>query len=559
MTDSDTWDARMGGAMDYLSVKTPDGASIRYDIEAPIVQIGRSSENDLVLPDDAVSRHQHARIEKQPGGIYIVHGEGRNGTVVNGELIRRPVRLRVGDEIRLGNSRLVYNGPSTTSVEFNDARLPPEVDRVVLPAEDLETYDRLTPAPRLAEEDSETLSLVLEADKELVIQRPQNEMFLRILDLAHRVVPFERGLLMTLEGTHLVEQVVRAPAEDADISISATVKEHVLQQRKSILVVNAPEDPRFCDTASLREAGVRCFICVPLLTGQRVVGLLYVDHREESFSFSTKGLRVLTHLANVAAMKLETKRLFDQAVEADNFRMEIERAAEIQRHLLPSEPPSVPGYRLSGDSEPCQMVGGDYYDFLKLPGGRQGICLGDVAGHGLSAAILMSSFQSIVRTLAAMDLPPHEMVVKLNRLVFAPLPRHIFITFFYGVLDPTAHTLGYVNAAQNLPVLVRRDGRAERLPGGGLPLGILDETEYDSGKVSLEPGDLLFFYSDGITESRSPGGEEFGEKRLLRFLTGARIGSPAEIGASIRREIDAFRVNHPPDDDVTLVVLKRDS
>src|SRR5262249_4163188 len=156
----------------------------------------------------------------------------------------------------------------------------------------------------------------------------------------------------------------------------------------------------------------------------------------------------------------------------------------------------------------CRAVGGDYYDYLPLDGGRVGIGLGDVAGKGLPAALLMASLQASLRALSELGLPPDDMMTRLNRLLCRTVPENRFVTFFFAALDPASHTLSYVNAGQNPPYIVRQGQEPEKLGQTGPPLGLFDTTRYGSRTVTLSPGDILVCYSDGVSEARGEGEEE---------------------------------------------------
>src|SRR5439155_14689149 len=199
-----------------------------------------------------------------------------------------------------------------------------------------------------------------------------------------------------LEDGILVSRVVRVPRgeEGKTISVSQTVAERVVQRQESVLTADAQTDERFRAGQSIVAQQIRSVMCVPLWNNREVIGLIYIDNRHRAGLFSEENLRVLTHLANVAAIKIENARLFEQVLAKEVMEVELQKAAEIQNHLQPAEGPPIPGYVVYGGSIPCRAVGGDYFDYIEMPGGRFGIGLGDVAGKGLPAALLMCSFQA---------------------------------------------------------------------------------------------------------------------------------------------------------------------
>jgi serine phosphatase RsbU (regulator of sigma subunit) len=298
-------------------------------------------------------------------------------------------------------------------------------------------------------------------------------------------------------------------------------------------------------------------MCVPLWNNRAVIGLIYVDNRHRAALFTEDNLRLLTYLANVAAVKIENSRLFEQVVAAERMEQELQKAREIQDHLLPAQGPPIPGYQAYGHSAPCQAVGGDYFDYVELPGGRYGIALGDVAGKGLPAALLMCSFQAGLHALCEMGLPPDETIARLNRLLIRRIPQNRFVTFFFGVLDPERHTLTYVNAGQNPPCRVRAASDVERLAVTGPPLGLFADASFQTRTLEILPGDVVVCFSDGATEGRSDSDEEFGEARLIDIVRQDLSATPEAIVDRAATAVERHCAASPRQDDITLVVLKR--
>ncbi|MFQ5700511.1 MAG: PP2C family protein-serine/threonine phosphatase [Acidobacteriota bacterium] len=390
---------------------------------------------------------------------------------------------------------------------------------------------------------------------------PLEEILNKIMDLVSREMPFERGLLMLFKNGELVPQVIRVPAEQAGspVSLSRTIVDRVVERKESVLTFDALSDDRFKAGESVQLQCLRSVMCVPLWNQREVIGLIYIDIRDKPAQFTEQDLLVLTHLAAVAAVKIEQQILFERAVAARFMEEELRKAAEIQRHLLPAEAPAVAGYKLCGTSIPCQSVGGDSYDFLQLEGGRTGIVLADVAGRGLSAALLMGVFQASMRALLCLDLPPDDAAARLNRLLYPQMPLSRFVTLFYGILNPNRHTLTYVNAGHDPPFVFRDGVVVEELPASEKPLGLLDEDiRYEACTISLRPGDVLLCYSDGATDAGNPAGEIFGKERLIEATGALQDRSPDAIIRRLEAEICRFGADSPQDDDITFLVLKRE-
>jgi serine phosphatase RsbU (regulator of sigma subunit) len=230
-------------------------------------------------------------------------------------------------------------------------------------------------------------------------------------------------------------------------------------------------------------------------------------------------------------------------------------AAEIQTGLLPRGAPQIPGYDLAGCNRPCRTVGGDYYDFA-MEEGRLLLVLGDVSGKGTGAALLMTVLRASVRAHWT-DPVLSEAVARINRTVCQNVPSSKYVTFFMATLEPASGRLNYVNAGHNPPLLIRRNGQIEYLQRGGMVLGLFENVPYEDGTVDMRPGDTLLVYSDGVTETWNPEGEEYGEESLARLAVRDRGLDPESLQEAVLREIESFEAGARALDDRTVVVLKR--
>jgi serine phosphatase RsbU (regulator of sigma subunit) len=321
------------------------------------------------------------------------------------------------------------------------------------------------------------------------------------------------------------------------------------------------EDPTLRSRDSLTSVGVRSALCAPLwLAGEpgqpdEVIGLVYLDVTKGARSFTEEDLRILTALANLAAAKIQTTYLMEANLEKRRLEDEMRRAAEIQSGLLPDAAPHVPGYQLVAASRPCRAVGGDYFDF-RPHGGRLRIALGDVAGKGTGAALLMGILRAAVRAHWA-EPSLIEAITRINGTICQNVPENRYMTFLLAQLEPGSGQLAYVNAGHNPPLLVRTQGAVERLCEGGLVIGMFDNVPYVEGVVTLEPGDVLLAFSDGVTETWNAAGEEFGEQRLAGVVAQNPGMDAAALEVEILRALDKHAAGAKATDDRTLIVLRR--
>jgi sigma-B regulation protein RsbU (phosphoserine phosphatase) len=229
-------------------------------------------------------------------------------------------------------------------------------------------------------------------------------------------------------------------------------------------------------------------------------------------------------------------------------------AQAIQRALLPATLPSLSGVRLAARWEPAAAFGGDCYDVIRLSDTHVALSIADVCGKGLPAALLMSNLLASLRAFAASERSPREVVSSVNRALCRQKNIRRFVTLFYALYDSASRTLIYTNAGHNPPLVLRRDGSCERLPASGTVTGIFDESSYEEGRITLEPGDRLILFTDGITEAQSGAGDEFDEAGLLRTLEcGCRLDAQAMVDA-IFRDVGAFAGGRLQDDATAMVV-----
>ena len=536
-----------------LLVHTPDGATRPLLLERERYTLGRSSANELCYPEDAGLSRQHLALERD-GDTWVVRDLGsKNGTFVNGVRISGPYPLGKNDRVTAGHIAL----------DFGENSLPPPSDHTVIfieganPAAVSTTVATSLKGVLSQEEKIEggpQMRALIRAGRELAGNMPLAELFNLIMNLSVEAVGASRGVLMTIEGGELVVQAARGEG----FRISNTVRDRVIKEKTSLLVRDARLDEAFADRMSIVQQQIRSMLAVPLQTDDRVIGLIYLDSPHFIHEFTKDDLSLLTVMANVAAIRIEHTRLAEVEAAERLHAKELAQAADIQRSLLPAQAPNIAGVDLAGYNAACHTVGGDYYDFLPYPDGRVGVLVGDVAGKGMPASLLMSSLQARVQVLFDDPTNLAALVTRLNRIISSNCPSNRFITFFIGILDPKTGELTYVNAGHNPPLVAHADGSVEKLGGTGLILGILGMATYQQSTCHLDPGDVLLLFSDGVTEPVRPGtDEEFGEDRLAEVLAGLRDQNAEDIITTVNRKLEEFTEGAPPPDDITLVVAKR--
>jgi serine phosphatase RsbU (regulator of sigma subunit) len=524
--------------------------------------LGRSGACQLCYPDDSGLSRQHLALTRADGQWQVEDLGSKNGTLVNGARIDAPTPLGFGDQITAGHLTIELAEAATSEgaatavrhrVEFVEnveskgtTTLVASLDSVLgSQPGDMDKTSIIQANPQM--------QALIRAGRELAGHRPLHELFEVIMDLSMEAVMAGRGVLMTLEGDQLLVRAARGKG----FKISGTVRDRVLNQKTSLLVRDAQLDQALKAQMSIVQQKVRGFIAVPLQTNERVIGLIYLDSPDMIREFTREDLGLLTVMANVAAIRIDHARLSEIELTERAMAKELEQAALIQNGLLPSASPKVEGVDIAGKTSACRTVGGDYYDYLQFSDGRIGMLVGDVAGKGMPASLLMSSLQARVKVLFEEGDDLAQKITRLNKATCASCPDNRFITFFMTVADPRTGELVYTNAGHNPPLLVRYAGGVEQLQGGGMILGILPMATYKESRIAMEPGDILVLYSDGVTEAADPSGEDFGEQRLGELVASLKDRPSHEIMNAVHAAVGQFTQGAPPADDITVVIARR--
>jgi serine phosphatase RsbU (regulator of sigma subunit)/anti-sigma regulatory factor (Ser/Thr protein kinase) len=309
--------------------------------------------------------------------------------------------------------------------------------------------------------------------------------------------------------------------------------------------------------AELRAAGVT--LIVPLITNGELIGVLNVGRRRSDQDFSADDRRLLETLAAQAAPAVRVGQLVREQEAEIRARglleQELAVAQLIQQNFLPKELPQLPGWQVAAYYRPARAVGGDFYDFIELADGRLGLVIGDVTDKGIPAAMVMAATRSVLRASAQRLLEPGLVLARVNDSLCPDIPENMFVTCFYGVLDPASGHLRYANAGHNLP-LVSAAGQSSDLRATGMPLGLMPGMNYEERETKLAADACVLLYSDGLVEAHDRGREMFGTARVTKLLAGAAADSQAVID-DLLVALDRFTGSElEQEDDITLVVLR---
>lgn len=323
-------------------------------------------------------------------------------------------------------------------------------------------------------------------------------------------------------------------------------------------------DPNVGDEDRQRLSSLQAELLLPLSARDRLLGFISLGHKRSEEPYSGTDVRLLKSVAAQTGLALENARLMsamaEEIAQRERMNREVEIAREVQERLFPQTLPEIVGVDYAGACRPALGVGGDYYDFLALPGGQLGIAVGDVSGKGIAAALMMASLQASLRgeaTRAPENLA--ALVSNVNRLVYEASSANRYATFFYAQYDPRGRRLTYVNAGHNPPMLFHcaaGEWQVSRLEAGGTVVGLLESFPYQQASLTIQPGDVFIAFTDGVSEAMNNADEEWGEERLIATIEGCTELSPADTISRIMQAADSFVAGAKQHDDMTLVVLR---
>ncbi len=535
--------------MAHVRLSPAVGPIERFALAGDRVVVGRSHDCDLVLPDVVLSR-RHAELVRAPQGWAVRDLRSLNGTFVNGKRVEAERVLHDGDVVGVAEWRL----------EYREADLSAQ-DGVVLG-----TVARLRDVTEIAtRSDLDVVGLAhqsrilgaLTRAADALVSAPSAETLLdALLEHLLAAVPAQRAAVVLLEGDPArgVVAGTRSLAGEASLGLDPAISERLSRTEHAFI----QRVPRAADG---REGAV---LCAPLwfsgaaTDAGRLAGCVVLESGRAAAAFSQEHLRLATAIANLASSRLESHRLREQTRDKRRLDEDVRGAARIQASLLPDELPTPPGWELAGSSRLCSAVGADYYDFA-LEDSRLLVALGDVAGKGLAAALLMAALRAAVRALWREPEPLPAVVARINRSLCETVPPNRYATLLLARLDTALGRVSWVNAGHAAPLLVHVDGRYEAMEDGGTILGVFTDASWAEGQASMEPGDVLVLCSDGVFEAARAVARPLETGELAAVVGRCRGSGAASILSALQTAADERLGGERRADDHTFVVLKRRS
>jgi sigma-B regulation protein RsbU (phosphoserine phosphatase) len=416
-------------------------------------------------------------------------------------------------------------------------------------------------------EQVKTLTIIERIGRELTSVLDLNPLLSDIARLIKMVIDYQAFGIFLVDRergefvNHLAIGYDKETLQARPVKLEEGIRGQALRHGRSILVDDVLKDPQHVKLKLESEEVVRSQMVVPLLTKNKIVGVLVLANVKPGF-YTERHLRIATGVANQIAIALENSRVFEEvAGKEEMMRDEMEIARRLQKSMLPARNPAIPGFEIAADSTPAITVGGDFYDFIELDGGRWGIVVGDVSGYSLPGALVMSSAREVVRIYSEFDPDPAVLMKRAGTHLSSGLGKHMFVALLYGVLDPEKRTFTFCNAGLVEPAFLRR-GRARFVPtkSNRFPLGKFPHLEYTPRTIHLKRGDTLVLATDGTIEAWDHTERPFGFRRFLRTLSQASSRSaPAggqELIGVVQNALTNFVGHCCSQDDVTIVTIR---
>jgi serine phosphatase RsbU (regulator of sigma subunit)/pSer/pThr/pTyr-binding forkhead associated (FHA) protein len=541
-------------------------AGRRYKLADGEYVIGRRSDCQIFVPDMRVSR-QHARLWKDGEGWALEDLGSNNGTFINGVRLQEATPLRHDDEILIANNRIRVEARDVTaeSSKFPEGNAVTIVDVGSTGSVIKSRIDSDSSAPiissglfslteqravRLIERKLDALTQILHAT---AASDTAEALLQKVVDALLDLFPQAEDVGVLVEDERTGElrvqcQKHRKQAFGGDLRVPGTIIQHVVSDRRGVLLGEANDE---------NDEGVGTRMGAPLIYHGAHYGVVYVESK--TAGFRQEDVDLLQSIATQAGLAIHATRVASQLARREKLERDLRVARQIQRSLLPANVPQVVGLDFAVHYEPAYQIGGDFYDFIWHDPSHLGLCVGDVAGKAISAALYMARLTSELRSRAAIARTPARLLRRVNQEIANLGDDGMFATLVYCIYDLESRSLVFTNAGHCTPLLRRGDRvfplQAERAHTP--PLGVTPDLEAGEARVQLHSGDMLIMVSDGILEARDARGNEYGLSRLSRRIRTAR-GAAEDVIKAILADIDGHSADQGQGDDMTIVAMSID-
>lgn len=567
--------------MAYLKFVKGNTPGLVIPLSGPKTVLGRHPNCQVVLDNAAVSRH-HAQILENHGSFYLEDLRSRNGTRLNDEVVDGRVELTENDTISVCDVVLTFHeqlslampvaaggSQSGTGDHLQTIDEPlsgvPFAEGLTDSSSIITTFNTRSSTTFGLRVKAETkLKAVLEIGRTLANVLDLRQVLEKTLDELFRMYPQADEAFALLRNAETGKLSVgasksRRPGAEGKMRISMTIVEQAMNSGNAILSSDVVRDSRFKLSESLSEMQIKSMMCIPL-SNQRgdSLGVMQISTMNLKREFTAEDLELMCSIVAQISLAVENANLHEKLLQQREAQRDLEFATQIQLGFLPNERPHLPGYEFSDYYEAAMRVGGDYFDYVQLTDGRMAVALGDVAGKGVPASLLMARLYSSARFHLLTQKSLAQAMSGLNAEIASSGLGHRFITFVTAVVDHKKHEITICNAGHLPPLLRRADGTVESLAlaESGMPLGVAASQEFRESVVPIAAGDMVTLYTDGVTEAMNGDNEIYGRARLEKFLS----QGPSTVDGQIQGIIDdveQWSAGRPQKDDMCLVSIKR--
>jgi sigma-B regulation protein RsbU (phosphoserine phosphatase) len=528
------------------------------------IVIGRNADCQVVLNVPAVSR-EHAVIRKIQGKFYIEDMKSRNGTFVNNKEVATRTLLKDKDHIKICDNVLAFYEEAPKAPIPDHMRTGEEAGEEEPDSSTVEATLSQSSKQVLEAQPAEKLAMLLDLGADLSQTFRLEELLPKVVDSLFNVFrQADRAFIIMSEEGKLIPRVTktRRQGEEEKAVFSRKIISQCIEKATSVLSEDASADKRFDLSQSIADCKIRSVMCVPLIgrASARPFGVIQLDTQDRFKKFTQDDLKMLLSVAGQAAVAIEAARMHETLVARANLERDLGLANQVQKSFLPKRPPQVAGYHFFAHYESAQEVGGDYYDFIPLPDARCCIMLGDVAGKGVPAALLMAKVSSDARFCVLTEPTLADAVYKLNEQMQEAGMIDRFVTLGACLLDQKQHEVTFVNAGHLPPFIYRQAANAFEegmtRDQAGFPLGVADGIPYESVKTQLQPGDCVMLFTDGVTEAKNKADRDFQMEGVQEALKNVPR-TPQSLVEHLVAAVKAHAKGLTPHDDITVVAFGR--
>ena len=553
--------------MAYLKAKNGPLAGQRIELSEDEMILGRAPDCNIQVEDYAVSR-KHAKVIRSGDAYSLEDLKSRNKTYLNDIVLTEGAhQLRNGDKVAVCD--VIFNFYDELAGGMSDSLDGSRIS-VLFDGNDVGHSTIMSKLEvgtskgniQLAASPEMKLSALLEITRALGNALGLDDVLPSVLDALFKVFMQADRAFIALMGDdgNLIPRWSKARRDDCEetIRISRTIVNHVIDLREAVLSADAASDQQFDASQSIADFQIRSMMCAPLFdVDGEPIGVLQVDTLERNKQFNEEDLEVLVSVATQAGIAIDNARLHDDALAQAAIKKDLELAAKVQAGFLPNERPHLDGYEFYDYYKAANFIGGDYYDYLEWNNGNLAIIVADVVGHGVAAAMLMAKLSAETRFCLAGTEDVAQAIINLNnRMTGMALDR--FVTFLLVMFNSDTHEITLVNAGHMAPFHRKTDGTVDLVGEdyADLPIGIMEDVEYQSYSFHLAPGESLTMYTDGLNEQDNGRDELFGIEAIGELVK-QHQDTATERGERILQAVTEFSAGAIQGDDMCLVALNR--